>query len=265
MSGEPMLVDGSAFRGRDASFDWAREWFGIVVGYAFGLPDGSVYEENLITGTSRPFGPRPLLSTAEGRLSQESSGTAPNQSNSISVTAALFVSLYDLVNTHLARRLPWIIAIVATGMLGEVDSPPTDVYNCLAWALGFQLRWIQPGRSGMSGPLFFIESKTIVATIDGRFTPATSPSAFAIEYQGGWIPFGMRRIRVFEDSAQPLNWHVMRQDEDGTWSSKNGGSFRFARIKDPNLFYLIHYRPKGMVVVTDYIVAFRLIRLKEGK
>ncbi|MCV4600807.1 hypothetical protein OFC63_32795, partial [Escherichia coli] len=51
--GEPMSVDGSAFRGRDASFDWAREWFGIVVGYALGLPDGSVYEENLITGTSR--------------------------------------------------------------------------------------------------------------------------------------------------------------------------------------------------------------------
>lgn len=48
-----MSVDGSAFRGRDASFDWAREWFGIVVGYALGLPDGSVYEENLITGTSR--------------------------------------------------------------------------------------------------------------------------------------------------------------------------------------------------------------------
>jgi hypothetical protein len=53
MNGEPMSVDGSAISGRDSSFDWAREWFGIVVGYALNLPDGSVYEENIITGISR--------------------------------------------------------------------------------------------------------------------------------------------------------------------------------------------------------------------
>ena len=51
-------VDGSAFRGRDATWDWAREYYGSVEGYSLGQPDGSTVVENLASNFAYIFAPR---------------------------------------------------------------------------------------------------------------------------------------------------------------------------------------------------------------
>jgi hypothetical protein len=110
MNGEPMSVDGSAISGRDSSFDWAREWFGIVVGYALNLPDGSVYEENIITGISR--------------RTRQPANLPHHSTVMVEVTA----NPSDLYYPFVIRDAGAFFQLVEAGTLGYTDAE--GVYQC---------------------------------------------------------------------------------------------------------------------------------------
>ena len=70
-TGDAASVDGSAFRGNDATDDWAREFFGSVTGYALDQPDGSTVVENLVLHFARIFG----RDSSQTRQAAETDGT----------------------------------------------------------------------------------------------------------------------------------------------------------------------------------------------
>lgn len=55
------------------------------------------------------------------------------------------------------------------------------------------------------------------------------------------------RVNIYECSADPNNWHVERQTCGGSWTSKNGQSFLYNDIADPDAFYNQSYHPSGNV------------------
>jgi hypothetical protein len=58
-------------------------------------------------------------------------------------------------------------------------------------------------------------------------------------------PAGKFKIVVFEDPQNPQWTHVMRQEADGTWSSKNGENSKYTGIKDPVAFYNKYFNEKN--------------------
>jgi hypothetical protein len=59
------------------------------------------------------------------------------------------------------------------------------------------------------------------------------------------------KIKIYEDSGDPTNWHVERKDcGSNGWSSKNGFGSLYTNISDPDAFYQSHYPPKGKVIDT---------------
>ncbi|MBX7062231.1 MAG: hypothetical protein K1X52_11270 [Pyrinomonadaceae bacterium] len=63
--------------------------------------------------------------------------------------------------------------------------------------------------------------------------------------EGVATPAGYYKLVVFEGKSY-LNTHVMKQESDGTWSSKNGDGSRFSGIKDANAFYQSAYGPASV-------------------
>ena len=144
------------------------------------------------------------------------------------------------------------------------------LYNCLAWSLGFTDVWIQPAYQGRDKKGGYVETRnrkkdgsgdntylplgeagldtlptySMVTTakaygakeevkVDGTKIKASLTSAIPAEYY---------KIVVFEGKDSKYT-HVMRQDADGTWSSKNGGGERVIGIKDPDAYYKANYNP----------------------
>jgi RHS repeat-associated protein len=109
-------------------------------------------------------------------------------------------------------------------------NPNIHHYNCLAWGLGINQFWIQPSDPN--------DSPNVVFPVFGcAKIPCSKPNDCKKKV----------KVAVFEDSGDPGNWHVERQTCDGTWTSKNGQSFLYDKIPDPDAFYKEHYPPKGPV------------------
>jgi RHS repeat-associated protein len=157
---------------------------------------------------------------------------------------------------------------VAPAENGVVAAPATWRYNCLAWALGIMDLWIEPNtfhtaKNGPSDTEGYRVYPDRNSKEDKNFTilpelPSGAPAGTKlgrmstkdiIKRAGGKkstadekLEQGQYRIMVLEDEGKHANWtHVMKQDSDGTWSSKNGHLERFAGIKDPQAFYNTHY------------------------
>ena len=112
-------------------------------------------------------------------------------------------------------------------------NPNIRHYNCLAWGLGINDYWIQPSDPNASPnsimPLFGCKSIPCDQNVNCK-----------------------KRVKVdiFEDSANPNNWHVERQTCGGTWTSKNGQDYLYNNIPDPDAFYNQSYQPSGKVKKT---------------
>ena len=110
------------------------------------------------------------------------------------------------------------------------SNPNIRHYNCLAWGLGISDFWIQPK------------------------DPNASPNSIMPIFGCTKIPCDQKtncqkkvKVDVYEDSGNPNNWHVERQTCGGNWTSKNGQSFRYNDIPNPDTFYNQSYPPSGSV------------------
>jgi hypothetical protein len=103
-------------------------------------------------------------------------------------------------------------------------------YNCLAWGIGINSHWIQPSDPNAS-------PNTVFPVFGCKKIPCDQTTNCKKRV----------KVAVYEDSGNPDNWHVQRQTCDGTWTSKNGQSFRYNDIADPDAFYNQHYPPSGTV------------------
>jgi hypothetical protein len=104
---------------------------------------------------------------------------------------------------------------------------PTTKYNCMAWGLGLNSVWVQPpdGKSpNVVMPHFGCKKTDCDKDIDCK---------------------KQAKVKVFEDTAQPDNWHVERQTCDNGWTSKYGQAGLYDRIPDPDADYADVYKPKG--------------------
>src|SRR4030095_11242600 len=101
------------------------------------------------------------------------------------------------------------------------------------------------------------EEYVLFPTLD--VTPGSLPGQFTIAKPATpnqKAPPGYYQIRVYEDSADPLNWHVEYQDK-GTWSSKEGERPLRTGIRNPDRDYRKRFTPKGKVTTTCWFVPYR--------
>ena len=145
------------------------------------------------------------------------------------------------------------------------DQATRDLYNCIAWGFGISDRWVEPALDG-GGGYFVISNRgtTNESVVRKPFEPRANPftgeviapppmTVFDLPKAFGGkkttatetLPADKYRMVVFSDSTSRSttigSTHVMRQEADGTWSSKNGPGPRYTRIKDPVEFYNRHY------------------------
>jgi RHS repeat-associated protein len=218
-------------------------------------------------GDSQPTGQQPAAGqpatppqpSAEQNTTGNQSSSDSSAESGFKTTSALGANVREQALLQLAITAPQVAYVVGRDLVGDaVKDSASPIYNCLAWALGITNSWVQPGRDGISGPLLMVDRTrapgVVRDTIDGNYSASTAPDVFGYTRQGHFEMPNMRLIRVFEDSAQPRNWHVMRREQDGTWTSKNGTNPLFANIRNPDLFYRVHYQPKGRVTTTDYLI-----------
>jgi RHS repeat-associated protein len=139
-----------------------------------------------------------------------------------------------------------------------VPASATDDYNCMAWGLGYNDRWVQPNGNGV---VALRSSGAVDVTVTANpVTPSTLPGL----YGATWIrasdscPAGTNKIKIYEDSANGNNWHVQRKDQgSNTWTSKNGASSLYTNIRNPDKFYRQQYHPTGNVKITAWCVPRR--------
>ena len=129
--------------------------------------------------------------------------------------------------------------------------------NCMAWAFGHNDRWMQPGSDGHSIETTMRDGSVSVVNTSTPVTPGNLPGFLG----GKWIhanqgcPRNTIKLKVYEDSARPYGWHVERKDYGSrTWTSKNGQSFRYHNIRNPDTFYRQQYHPAGTVTITAWCV-----------
>ena len=104
----------------------------------------------------------------------------------------------------------------------SIESPPSPVYNCFAWAAGSSLAWWEP-----ADPI-------IVPHVGPTFWPAGAPSdltldsfvqAFAtlgyVECASADLEPGVEKVALYID-VDGCPSHAARQLESGTWTSKVG-------------------------------------------
>jgi hypothetical protein len=95
----------------------------------------------------------------------------------------------------------------------RVTSPATRLYNCLAWAVGENFRWWEPGRfwpCPLPGTAFTIDD--LVAALR---TVGYDPCA------DGTLEPGFEKAALFGDGYDDPT-HVARQLANGRWTSKLG-------------------------------------------
>ncbi len=101
----------------------------------------------------------------------------------------------------------------------QQSAPANPAYNCMAWGLGVDWKWIQPADAVSPNkvpPHFHCTEIDCKQKIDCKLRS---------------------KVMVLEDSENPRNWHVERQSCDRGWTSKNGKNARFDSIPDPQVYY----------------------------
>ena len=138
-----------------------------------------------------------------------------------------------------------------------VPHSESSTYNCMAYGLGHEERWMRPGADGHSVETIWPDGTSTFVRTTRPVTPGNLPGFVG----GRWIhanqtcPTGTYKTKIYEDSANSGNWHVQRKAYGSrTWTSKNGSSFRFTNIRNPDVFYRQQYHPAGTVIITAWCV-----------
>lgn len=136
-------------------------------------------------------------------------------------------------------------------------------YNCMAAALGIHNRWVQAGNAGTPGPIFEVDlsgpGDELTRVVEGEYSNSDVPEFYGASRlkEGQVCQSGTYQIRYFKDTGKGDNWHVMYQELDGTWTSKNGDGSLYFNILDANIFDRLAYPPHGRVLTTDYCMPRR--------
>jgi hypothetical protein len=93
----------------------------------------------------------------------------------------------------------------------HITSPPTTVYNCIAWAAGDTTRWWQPGR-------YWPVPATDYGI--GVLEAAFLKLGFEVCDSDG-VEVGFEKVALYAESGF-LYTHAARQLPDGRWTSKLG-------------------------------------------
>lgn len=97
----------------------------------------------------------------------------------------------------------------------EVTSPSSGEYNCIAWALNDQSRFIWPLRQrGFYWPKSVRMEETLEA-----FSLLFAAKGYQVCMDGGFEA-GFQKLALFEKDGLPT--HAARQLPDGKWTSKIG-------------------------------------------
>lgn len=93
----------------------------------------------------------------------------------------------------------------------QLTSPPTDKYNCVAWAAGDEDYWWWPGRFWPQDAPSAVTKVAFVKAFVGRGYE---------ECDGPALEEGFEKICFFTKLGRPT--HACRQLPDGSWTSKLG-------------------------------------------
>jgi hypothetical protein len=115
----------------------------------------------------------------------------------------------------------------------EVQTGRTGKYNCLSWALGVTDRWVWPKNDGD------IEQFDTLLEAEGYVPIAEYP----LEESDLLLTEGLEKVVLFgkipswietPDQLDVLRaLHAMKQEDDGSWTSKMGALER-VRLSDPD-------------------------------
>ncbi|HNU08038.1 MAG TPA: hypothetical protein PKO33_09755, partial [Pyrinomonadaceae bacterium] len=162
-------------------------------------------------------------------------------------------------------------------------------YNCVAAALGYSDRWIESnGFKDSDGNTFDGGGYRVITKRDTKGNGITTDYPLGIsnpepystvrilrEYGGAKpevkvdknttivasadsvTPDGYYKIVVFE-GKNSKETHVMWQERNGSWSSKNGRSYKYSGIGDPVRFYDKYYSGHSPDIKPVYL--FRKIK-----
>ena len=150
----------------------------------------------------------------------------------------------------------------------RVPNSFTSAYNCMGWGMGYTDRKIYPTPPEFGTGITFEYPDDTPAGQRGQQSITTANPIAPTQIPGllgaKWIrtnqscPAGMNKLKVYEDSANPLGWHVMRKDYGAsTWSSKNGDFSRYEGIRNPDTYYRKLFKPTGEVNIVAWCVPQR--------
>ena len=98
-----------------------------------------------------------------------------------------------------------------------ITSPPTDRYNCIAWAAGIDHAWWEPLRRRAFWPPGAPRSSKVAAVMAALATTGYEPC------DDGNVEEGIEKIAIYGNGEQFE--HVARQLDTGRWTSKLGESY----------------------------------------
>lgn len=104
-------------------------------------------------------------------------------------------------------------------------SPPTKIYNCIAWALGVTDRWWWPGR---------LDAYWLPGCPEQPSIPAFKALFAIFRYKpcaDGRLESGYEKLALYAKGNEPT--HAARQLRNGRWTSKCGANVDIEhKVKD---------------------------------
>ncbi len=178
------------------------------------------------------------------------------------VTGALTRNLMERAQERFAKTLGSIVGDAGTGR--EVPGTKVKPVNCVAYSLGLT-RWVQTRNPKKESPIEVLEitgvrdgylQSSVIWESSESYSLEDIPKAYGAISANDYdrTPFGYRRLRAFMDPENPRNYHIVRQDNLGFWSSKNDIGSVYVGIRAPNTFYAKYYKPVGLFKTLDYFL-----------
>jgi len=96
----------------------------------------------------------------------------------------------------------------------SIASQVTDNYNCIAWSLGIDNRWMWPGDLDSFWPSVVVGADELEAVIQLYLDRGYE------KCESGELEVGYKKVAVYVKEDRPL--HVALQLESGQWTSKLG-------------------------------------------
>ena len=97
----------------------------------------------------------------------------------------------------------------------SICSPPSENYNCIAWAYGVSNKWMWPGVPGYYWPCEVAGVDELRAVIQLYLDKGYE------ECDSGQREDGFEKVAIYVNQGGPK--HAARQLESGRWTSKLGG------------------------------------------